>query len=288
MWEVAKGLKLSTTSERIHAFSKVQSPDGKTIDNSSVAYTGALEYTGAEWWKGSGRLEFRQGQAQTGWLNTLAYAVKLNRDWTGLARSVVSLTDADAGGEKVIARVQAGVAYRDTVTNRLSALARIEQRLEKDTTVPAAPVNRDVSVLSTTASYQPTRADIMNGRYAAKYAQDDSAGLSTSLFTHLVQARYTRDLSDRWDFGVQASALGNATFSTRQFGLGAEVGYLVEKNLWISAGYNFFGFKDRDLAPDNSTDRGVFVRFRYKFDEDLFKGLAPAVERFKSQTDINQ
>ena len=29
-----------------------------------------------KWWKGSGRLEFRQGQAQTGWLNTLAAAVK--------------------------------------------------------------------------------------------------------------------------------------------------------------------------------------------------------------------
>jgi uncharacterized repeat protein (TIGR01451 family) len=288
MWEIRKGLKLSTTSERIHAFSKVQSADGKTIDSSSVAYTGALEYTGSDWWKGSGRLEYRDGQGQTGWLNTLAAAVKIDRDWTGLARSVVSLTQADAGGEKTLVRLQAGVAYRDTVTNRLSALAKVEQRLEKDTTVPAALVDRDVSIFSTTASYQPTRADIVNGRYAAKYAQDQSLGLSTSLFTHLVQARYTRDLNDRWDFGIQMSALGNASFSSRQFGLGAEVGYLVEKNLWISAGYNFFGFKDRDLAPDNSTDRGFFIRFRYKFDEDLFKGIGAAAERFRSQTDINQ
>ncbi len=288
MWEVAKGLRLSTTSERIHAFSKVQSADGRTIDSSSVAYTGALEYTGSDWWKGSGRLEYRQGQAQTGWLNTLGFALKFNRDWTGLARSVVSLTDADAGGEKTIVRLQAGAAYRDTLTNRLSALAKVEQRFEKDTTVPAATIERDVKIFSSNASYQPTRADIVNGRYAAKYAQDHSAGLSTSLFTHLVQARYTRDLNDRWDFGVQVSALGNASFSSRQFGLGAEVGYLVDKNLWISAGYNFFGFKDRDLAPDNSTDRGFFIRFRYKFDEELFKGLAGTAERFRSQTDIDK
>ena len=288
MWEVAKGMKLSTTSERIHALTKTQSVNGDTVDTGSVAYTGALEYTGSEWWKGSGRLEYRHGNGQTGWLDTLGAALKINPDWTALARSVVSLTDADAGGEKVIARVQGGVAYRDTLVNKLSALARVEQRLEKDTTVPATPMRRDVSVLSMAATYQPSRPDIVNGRYAAKVAQDDSLGLATSAFTHLAQVRYTRDLNDRWDFGVQTSALGNATFSNRQFGLGAEVGYLLDKNLWLSGGYNFFGFKDRDLAPDNSTDRGFFIRFRYKFDEDLFKGLRPAEERFRSQTDINQ
>jgi len=70
--------------------------------------------------------------------------------------------------------------------------------------------------------------------------------------------------------------VGNTLFSgegkSRQYGLGLEVGYLLTSNLWLSAGYNFFGFKDDDLAGTDYTNRGVYVRLRYKFDEDVFAG----------------
>ena len=55
-----------------------------------------------------------------------------------------------------------------------------------------------------------------------------------------------------------------------EYGLGIEAGYLVTSNLWLSAGYNFFGFKDDDLAGADYTNRGAYVRLRYKFDEELF------------------
>ena len=58
--------------------------------------------------------------------------------------------------------------------------------------------------------------------------------------------------------------------SNRKGGMGLEVGYMVQENLWLSAGYNFFGFKDKDLAGTDYTDRGVYLRMRYKFDETLF------------------
>lgn len=70
--------------------------------------------------------------------------------------------------------------------------------------------------------------------------------------------------------GVTASLHTDGGVSNRKFGLGLEVGYLLQENLWLSAGYNFFGFKDKDLAGADYTDRGVYVRMRYKFDESLF------------------
>jgi hypothetical protein len=52
------------------------------------------------------------------------------------------------------------------------------------------------------------------------------------------------------------------------------MGYLVATNLWVSAGYNFTGYKDADLAGADYTARGPYVRLRYKFDETVFDGAA--------------
>jgi hypothetical protein len=49
--------------------------------------------------------------------------------------------------------------------------------------------------------------------------------------------------------------------------VGAEVGHLLKDNLWLSAGYNVTGFHDRDLSAENYTDRGAYLRVRFKFDE---------------------
>ena len=61
--------------------------------------------------------------------------------------------------------------------------------------------------------------------------------------------------------GANGGAFGRKT------GLGVEVGYMVQENLWLSAGYNVWGIKDKDLTANEYTDRGAYVRLRYKFDE---------------------
>ena len=54
----------------------------------------------------------------------------------------------------------------------------------------------------------------------------------------------------------------------------------VRESLWLSAGYNRVGFSaDRDLAGYEYTQRGAYVRLRFKFDETLFDGGDPAVNR---------
>jgi hypothetical protein len=67
--------------------------------------------------------------------------------------------------------------------------------------------------------------------------------------------------------------------SARQYSMGLEVGYLVKENLWMSLGYNFAGFSNRDLTGTDYTNRGLFVRLRYKFDEDLVSSDDPSVNQ---------
>jgi hypothetical protein len=68
--------------------------------------------------------------------------------------------------------------------------------------------------------------------------------------------------------------IGGPGTTTRQYGVGLEVGYNVATNLWVSAGYNFFGYKDSDLAGNDYTVKGPYVRLRYKFDEGVFGEFA--------------
>ena len=91
-------------------------------------------------------------------------------------------------------------------------------------------------------------------------------------FTWQALAGVTAPLSDHWDVGVVGNVLVSNGLRTRQYGLGLELGYLISTNLWLSAGYNVTGFTDNDLAGADYTNRGLYLRLRFKFDEDLLKG----------------
>ena len=78
--------------------------------------------------------------------------------------------------------------------------------------------------------------------------------------------------------GPAAAQIGQK--GARQTAVGVELGYLLATNLWLSAGFNHTGFAaDRDLAGYEYTQRGAYVRLRFKFDETLFQGADPIVNR---------
>jgi hypothetical protein len=53
-------------------------------------------------------------------------------------------------------------------------------------------------------------------------------------------------------------------------GYSADIGYVVMTNLKLMVGYNFKGYKDRDLVDNNMWSAGPFVKFSFKFGEELF------------------
>ncbi len=268
LWSIAPGLKLGTTLERVHTLA------GTGMDeNTAVAL--ALEYTANPDWKGSTRLELRDGSAQDSILFTVGLAAKINRDWTALARNAYTLTKNKVGdGEHLIDRMQAGLAWRDNETNKWNVLARIESRTEHDDTTPAVLLRNSTQIVSINADWQLSRPFLVTGRYAAKWSTDESNGLTSRYHAQVVGGRATWEFLPKWDVGLVSSAIfGSPGTSSRQYGVGLEVGYNVATNLWVSAGYNFFGYKDDDLAQGDYTVKGPYVRLRYKFDESVFGDL---------------
>lgn len=267
LWHVSDGFAVNTGFERVHSMS------GPGQGESTAATVG-MEYTASPLWRGSTRFEWRQGFSSDSILATVAAASKLNRDWTLLGRNTYSVikNKGQSTGEIEQDRLQAGLAYRDTETERLNALGRVEHRGESDSTQQGITLKRTVDLISIHASWQPRRPFTFGGRFAAKWTDEKSNGLASRSNAQLISGRATWDVTPRWDVSLVASGLLSRGTKSRQYGLGLEVGYMLIENLWVSAGYNIFGYREEDLASGEYTNKGFFLRMRYKFDEDLFSG----------------
>jgi opacity protein-like surface antigen len=69
------------------------------------------------------------------------------------------------------------------------------------------------------------------------------------------------------------------SWSLQQFdySAGPAVGYKVLDNAWLSVGYNFTGFTDRDFSAADYTAQGAYLKFRVKFDQESVRA---ALARF--------
>ena len=54
------------------------------------------------------------------------------------------------------------------------------------------------------------------------------------------------------------------------------------KNLWLSAGYNFAGYRDSDFTSAGYTARGAYTKLRFKFDSGTTKDVAGWWEKTKN------
>jgi hypothetical protein len=283
VWHVREGLALTTGLERLKIL------DG-TGQNATAAALGA-DYTASEWWKASGRLEWRRLDAvstsvtQDSWLSTVTVVRKLDRDWTALARNYYLSTDNHgARPDGWQDRFQIGFAYRPVDHNRLDVLGKVEYKTEDN--INATDEARRVHVGALQANFHPSRVWWTSARVAAKDVRErfpnTQGGGDDRYQAWLLGGRLVYDLTEDWDLGLQASVMhGKAdgqTGASLQKSIGVEAGYLVKTNLWLSAGFNWAGFSDRDLSSDY-TARGVYLRLRYKFDADLWAGSNPDINR---------
>ena len=289
LWELGEGLRLSTSLEHVNVIS------GLTGDATGAAL--GVDWTANPLWRASSRVELRRtedsdrtpgDEAFDTALLQFTVGRKIDRDWTLLARNYTLRTDYSARGDVLQNRTQFGLAYRDTDTNRINALARYEYKLENDESglgvVGFPPVlgggTRDsvksrAHIVSAHADWHPSRPWWFTGRIAGKWQDDrftSPAGsrVDSNFNAALFSGRVVYDVTENWDIGL----LG-ATFrgddGANQYAYGIEVGRLLRQNLWLSAGYNATGFEgDPDLSRYEYTQQGFYLRLRFKFDEDLF------------------
>jgi len=272
-FRVAEGVRYSASVEHQKALA------GEAT--SATALTGGVELSYDPTWRATGRLEWRRDGNHDAWLSTLGTTVKIDRDWSFLARNTLSLQQARHAGayDRWQDRFQIGAAYRQTDLNRVNALGLYELRTEKDDN-PGVEYRRNAHVVSLHADHHPSRPWWLTGRLAGKYVTERFQGGARSNYTAwLAGGRITWDLSERWDVGVQNHVMWSPNGGSRQHSFGVEAGYLIKSNLWLSFGVNARGFSDDELQGAAYTRKGVYLRLRFKFDETLFRGADPGTNR---------
>lgn len=269
---LADGLRVDTSVERVHPLGGSGEGNAAAASTAATAATAALEYTADPLWKGSARLELRDADSGDSLLSSLGLARRLNDDWTVLARWVrAQAQGAPAQPDRLQQRLQLGAALRESGDRPFHALGRYEFKREDHATGSAG--RRSAHVVSVHADQQRARDWVLTGHYAAKIATETLDGLTLRAHAQRVGGRITWGFAERWDAGLSASVLGDGRLRSRATSLGAELGWRVQDNLWLSVGHNLRGFHDRELSADDATRRGSYLRLRFKFDERLFAAL---------------
>jgi hypothetical protein len=113
----------------------------------------------------------------------------------------------------------------------------------------------------------------VGGQIGARYVKSTIDGADYSGWSHLLGFDLRRELTRVLDFGVHGTWLASEAGNTGERAVGIDLGINAAKNMWISVGYNFEGFRDDDFDASRYTIAGPYVRFRFKADQDTFKDL---------------
>ncbi|MDP0499874.1 MAG: hypothetical protein Q7P63_07205 [Verrucomicrobiota bacterium JB022] len=263
-WQVADGLRLNTTFERITPFDGV---DKKV----STSVTEAIEYTGADTWKATTRAEYRTSTDQDTFLGTIGYAAKLNRNWTFLGRTLYHTQD-DKNEDTVNlkqTRYQGGLAWRQTDEDVWNALFLYEYRTEEGISYrDDLGTSRQVHIFSNTLNYQPNEDWIWTNRIAGKWVSESLAPFEDRYSAFQDNGRIIRKFDQRWDIGLNYAAMWTGDKDEVSYGFGPEIGFWARHQIRIGLGYNFWGYVDRDFDTSGETQRGFFLSLSMKFDED--------------------
>ncbi len=223
-------------------------------------------------WKATTRLEARRSDSADTLINSVGFARKLNDDATLLTKNTLNWVDNKQAeqGDHLRNRFQLGLAWRDDAENKLDILSKVEYYYEHNATDLEAEFKRQAYVTSIHSNYHPEQRLTLSGQYAAKWSVLNEYDISSNALTQLLSGRAMYDLNERWDMSIQAGALWANHGAGTRYLIGAELGYLLSTNLWVSAGYNLLGYQDNELANTSSNGQGAYLKFRFKFDEDLF------------------
>lgn len=106
-----------------------------------------------------------------------------------------------------------------------------------------------------------------------KYSRTTLDDTQYSGFSYLLGGETRFDLTNKIDIGLFGSALIGSDTNTVQYAYGPSVGMSPMDNIWVSLGYNVAGYKDEDFVGAEYAQKGPYLKFRLKFDQNSIRGM---------------
>jgi hypothetical protein len=223
-----------------------------------------------ELWQMTSRLEHRDSDTEDRWSSTTGW---YREPVEGHAMSV-SLQAFDSEGtlgESTTAVGRFAWAFRPD-SSRWIVFDRFELKYDdQQAGLTSTESSRVVNNLH--ANWQLNPALQLGVQYGARYVASTFEGDRYAGISDILGFDARRQMTRRFDLGVHTAVLHSWESDVMDYSTGFDVGMTVAKNVWISLGYNFAGFRDDDFSASRHTAQGPYLSIRIKADQDTFKDL---------------
>ena len=225
-----------------------------------------------EGFRTTGRYEMRD-RGGVGSVLTLGAAGRLGDNVTSLGRFQMSRTDFQ--GRKGSAMAATGaLAWRPLHRDSVGLLFSYTRRDLSQQNGAGLGETRDRSdTLSTDGFYQAARNVELFGRFALKFGDTSSVGLSrVSTLTYMTQGRAVYRLGRYVDVAGEGRWLAQPASATARASFGSELGFWVMPDLRLGGGYNWTGASEAGAFGLSPARRGFYFTISSKLSNlfDLF------------------
>jgi uncharacterized repeat protein (TIGR01451 family) len=241
---------------------------GSLTEDFFAAFVGAAYRK--DLWQLTSRLEHRNSDTEERWSSTTGW---YREPVEGHAMSV-SLQAFDSSallGDTTSAVGRLAWAYRPD-SSRWIVFDRLELKYdERGDLLNTNESSRLVNNLH--ANWQLSPELQLGLQYGVRYVTSTYEGDQYDGISDIAGFDIRRQLTRRFDLGVHAAALHSWESNVIDYSLGFDVGTTIARNVWVSVGYNFAGFRDDDFSASRHTAQGPYLKIRIKADQDTFKDL---------------
>ncbi len=284
-WKIDAGMERSQTVSEAHhyqfnnnvppASGNVTSVSGTNEDFTAVSGGATYQVKGLTW---DNRLEFRMAETEDKWGIMSGMVKEVNKNWAWSGRLQLLQTNSSAGSDTTSTDLRWGLVYRPPETN-LIALNRFDLIINKQSGSGNNDTDSWKIINNLMLNYRPYKETQISVHYGAKYVQEQKFGDNYEGYTDLIGMEGRYDITKDWDIGLHGNILHSWNSSNYDYSSGISAGYNIAENAWLSVGYNFIGFNDKDFSQTDFTAEGPFIRFRFKFDQNSVRDAAKWINR---------
>lgn len=176
-----------------------------------------------------------------------------------------------SGMDATVGDIQLGWVYRP-VASRWILLDRLDLKHDK-TRDAFGTIESARAINNLNANWQLDMRTQAGAQIGVRRVRTTFDGDRYSGTSALVGIDLRRDLTELFDVGLHGAMLSSLAANVSDQSFGIDVGVTPVKNVWISIGYNFAGFRDDDFEANRYLAQGPYLKFRLKADQDTFKDL---------------
>lgn len=271
-WSMNGGLdRVETIREKARKSLNTSVPYASGSSEDFTALSAGLAYS-ADNWSWTIRGEKRDADTSSK-IGLFTGANSEPRAGLGLALGLKAFnTDYDNGDKKRNADLRFSLASRPEfskwiILNRLDLIYQSEEKSTLD-------YDNWRIINNLNSNYKLSHKTMIAFQYGAKYVAENIDENDYSGYTDLIGLEGIYDVTKTFDISFRANVLHSWHAKNYNYGSGLALGYNFAENVWASLGYNFTGFTDRDFSKADYTAQGLYIKFRFKFDQQTMRDLA--------------